>query len=89
MLVPILAIAAVLIGGWILALLIEAWTYSTDTESKSKRRFPGFNQRFSLWSFVLLLFAPSSVKSSSTSHHQESDSVQSRPYDEEFCNSVS
>lgn len=76
MLIPMLAIATVLISGWILALLIEAWTYSTgQSESKSKIRFSVFNQRFSLWSFVLLLFAPASVKSSSTSYHEASDSV--------------
>lgn len=87
MLIPMLAIATVLVSGWILALLIKAWAYSTGTESKSKRRFSVFSQRLSLWSFVLLLFAPASLNSS-TSHHKESDSVQSRPYDEEFCNSV-
>ncbi len=77
MLIPVLMIAAVLVGGWILALLIEAWSLSTrKSDSESESRPAVFNQKFSLWSFVLLLFAPSSsVKSSSASHYEASDSV--------------
>lgn len=86
MLIPMLAIATVLIGAWVLASLAKAW--ARTSQSKHQVRRPVISrQRFSLWSFVLLLFAPSSSVQSLSTVDAESHSVRSRRrHDEEFCN---
>lgn len=86
MLIPMLAIAAVLIGGWVLALLAKAWARTSPSKYEVRRPVIS-RQKFSLWSFVLLLFAPSSSTQPSSTLDAESDSVRSRRlHDEEFCN---
>lgn len=95
MLIPILVIAAAFISGWVIALLTEIWVGSTKkTEKESNRKSPTtFKQKFSFWSFILLLFTPLTQPGSLTpAPRQTSDSARIRQSnesnDEEFCGSV-